>query len=225
MSIQSKHRYYFCVLEIEEVSEDSDFRVIGDHRFEFSQRIWEQFSDLASGQCVFFDTIKRGFLEIKPVFEFYCRNGFADPDPGDEVIPIEGVPANIHIGIVNDLPKRLYVSQSIVERLIGKGYIGVGFIEVSDNLDSIRPTYSFLRRLNELRREDDLLDAIGRYCESTGNELIRFTLEEPAYKFRGKKCRGAWYLTSSGAELALKTKAGYFFLDENESLIGELPLT
>lgn len=203
--------YWFYV--ISEIKDGSlaDFGICPDG-FYFSASLWESVQHLAGPDCKFIGKSADGGLKVFPTNELCCMNDIAAPVPGEELVCLSQSSGNI--AIVTELPNRLYVTDKIVSLVAGKGFTGIGFLELRDELDGRRPTFSFLRKLPALRREDPLLDAIANFCSDRGLNLIRFTLADENYQFEERVVRAVWFLVDSAPLVA-------FFLDGEFNVFDE----
>lgn len=197
------HPYWFSVTSDVESRDLTDFAICHDG-FYFSHRLWDLVQHVIEPECRVVENSEDGSLVIFPTTELCCLNDISDPPPGEEFICLSQSSGNI--AIVPELPGRLYVTDAIVKLVAGKGFSGIGFLELRDELDGRRPTFSFLQRLPALRREDPLLDAIANFCSKRGLNLIRFTLADENYPLEERVVRAVWFLVDSTPLVA-------FFLD------------
>lgn len=197
------HPYWFYVTSDDESGNLPDFALRHDG-FYFSQRLWELIGRVIEAECWVINESGDGGLEIIPTTEICCLNDIADPLPGEEIICLSQSSGNI--AVAPELPGRLYVTDTIVSLVAGKGFSGIGFVELRDELDGRRPTFSFLRALPALRLEDPLLDAIAHFCSERRLNLTKFTLADENYVVEERIIRAVWFLVES-------TPFVSFFLD------------
>lgn len=211
-------RYFFHVLSVETES-NPDFQITGENQFNFSSQLWSRFADIVLQHCQV--TKEATGITIEPKIELPCLNTLTDPAPGDELFQLEKIPENVHIGYVLDLPQSLFVSDFVVRSVAGEGFSGIGFIEVEDMFEN-RPTFSFVRRLPELRKADCLIDLIAEYCELGSKTLIRFTSRDVDFEYQGIRTESQGFLTDSGLFFGVSTNEKLHVLNADGELIGQL---
>lgn len=218
--MHARERYFFSVVARDSGDETPDL-VECDHGFLFSDKLVVQVKEIIEDHADLIEA-ELGRYALVPRLEFPCLNSSEFPAPGAEVIPASEVPLRAHVGYVRDLPRRLIVSDVFIERVVGRGFSGIGFVEVNDKADVVRPRYSFLKRLEVDAREDILLQAIIERCRRVDALLLDITITESDFELRQGQFRCIWYLTTDGPEHVVECENSIVFLNESEKLLEEI---